>query len=84
MFVHADLSRGRTYLKFASWNIRILSDGSRTDTELAAICRVAKNFDLLVIQELRDEKIMQRMVAMLKKIMERLMLIKLAHLLEVE
>lgn len=54
-----------SYLKFASWNIRIFSN-SRSDDELRAICRVAKNFDFISILELRDEQVLQRMVAMLK------------------
>lgn len=52
-------------LKMASWNIRVFSD-SRTDEQLRSICRVAKNFDFIAIQELRDENVLQRMVAMLK------------------
>lgn len=53
------------YLKIAAWNIRIFSN-SRTDTELYAICKVAKQFDFIAIVELRDEKILQRMITMMK------------------
>ncbi|BBM86400.1 endonuclease/exonuclease/phosphatase family protein [Candidatus Uabimicrobium amorphum] len=51
----------RTYLKMASWNIRILSDASRTDSELRKISEVAREYDLLSIIELRDEKVLKRL-----------------------
>lgn len=54
-----------SYLKLASWNIRIFSK-TRSDAELRMICRVAKNFDFITILELRDGEILQRMVNMLR------------------
>jgi endonuclease/exonuclease/phosphatase family metal-dependent hydrolase len=54
-----------SYLKLASWNIRIFSN-SRSDDELRMICRVAKNFDFITIMELRDEQVLQRMVSLLR------------------
>lgn len=54
-------SQRRTYMKMASWNIRILSDASRTDSELKKIAEVAKDYDLLSIIELRDENVLKRL-----------------------
>ena len=40
----------------ASFNIRIYSTGSRDDTELGLIADRLQQFDLIAIQELRDEE----------------------------
>lgn len=61
-----DTSTDNQYIKIASWNIRILSN-SRSDDELLAICKIAKQFDFIAIVELRDEAVLQRIVAMLEK-----------------
>lgn len=53
-------------LSIASFNIRIFSDNSRSDEELAYIVDVLKRYDLIAVQELRDEKVLQRAVEMLK------------------
>lgn len=60
----ADIQEG-SFLKMASWNIRILSN-SRTDEELKQICNIAKNFDFIAIVELRDELVMKRLVSIMK------------------
>ena len=46
--------------KFASWNIRILSDKSRDDAELQKVAQTLIDYDFISIVELRDEKVLQR------------------------
>ena len=43
----------RSELKLAAWNIRILSDSSRTDTELHKIAKTLIDYDFIAISELR-------------------------------
>jgi endonuclease/exonuclease/phosphatase family metal-dependent hydrolase len=52
-------------LRLATWNIRILSDGSRDDAELAYIAQIMERYDLVAVQELRDTRAAQRLLAML-------------------
>jgi len=40
-------------IKLATWNVRILSNGSRDDNELSQIAEVIKRYDLVAIQEAR-------------------------------
>ena len=47
-------------LKLAAWNIRIMSDNSRTDAELEAIARTLVDYDFIAIVELRDEVVLKR------------------------
>ena len=47
-------------LKLAAWNIRIMSNKSRTDAELRAIARTLSDYDFIAIVELRDEVVLQR------------------------
>ena len=47
-------------LRLAAWNIRIMSDKSRTDTELEAIARTLADYDFIAIVELRDEAVLKR------------------------
>ena len=47
-------------LRLAAWNIRIMSDKSRTDTELKQIARTLADYDFIAIVELRDEVVLQR------------------------
>jgi endonuclease/exonuclease/phosphatase family metal-dependent hydrolase len=47
-------------LKLAAWNIRIMSDKSRTDAELQAIARILIDYDFIAIVELRDEMVLKR------------------------
>ena len=47
-------------LKLAAWNIRIMSNKSRTDTELTQIARTLADYDFIAIVELRDEIVLQR------------------------
>ncbi|MCF7927503.1 MAG: endonuclease/exonuclease/phosphatase family protein [Spirochaetales bacterium] len=54
-------------ISIATFNIRIFSDGSRNEHELSAICDILKHFDLIALQEVRDEQILKRTVAMLKR-----------------
>ena len=42
-------------LRLAAWNIRIMSNKSRTDAELMAIARTLADYDFIAIVELRDE-----------------------------
>lgn len=48
-------------LRFASWNVRILSDGSRDDDELKKIANVLMDYDFISIVELRDEAVLKRL-----------------------
>ena len=50
----------RSELKLAAWNIRILSDRSRDDTELHKIAQTLIDYDFIAISELRDEKVLKR------------------------
>lgn len=52
-------------LNLASWNIRILSNNSRDDTELSAIAEILTRYDLVAIQEVRDELVMRRILKFL-------------------
>ena len=47
-------------LKLAAWNLRIMSDKSRTDVELGAIARTLVDYDFIAISELRDEVVLKR------------------------
>ena len=47
-------------LKLAAWNIRIMSNKSRTDAELKAIARTLADYDFIAIVELRDEVVLKR------------------------
>ena len=49
-----------TEITVASFNIRIFSTGSRDDSELALIADRLQQFDLIAIQELRDEEVVRR------------------------
>jgi deoxyribonuclease-1-like protein len=52
-------------LNLASWNIRILSNNSRDDSELSAISQIITRYDLVAIQEVRDEQVIQRLIKFL-------------------
>jgi len=52
-------------LTLASWNVRIFSTDSRTDAELALIADRLELYDLVAIQELRDEKVVDRTLQLL-------------------
>ena len=51
--------------RLAAWNIRIFSDGSRTDDELRHITKVLIDYDFIAIVELRDEVVLMRTEATL-------------------
>jgi endonuclease/exonuclease/phosphatase family metal-dependent hydrolase len=53
------------YADIATWNIRILSDGSRDDIELQSIASVFSNFDFVAIQEIRDITVLDRLITFL-------------------
>ena len=72
-FVYSEPGCGTgQFLKLTSWNIRVFSNGSRDDDELRKICKIAKEFDFIAIQELRDETVLKRMIKMLKKEFSRI------------
>ena len=50
----------RTDLRLAAWNIRIMSNKSRTDAELVKIARTLADYDFIAIVELRDEIVLKR------------------------
>ena len=47
-------------LRLAAWNIRIMSNKSRSDTELMKIARTLADYDFIAIVELRDEAVLKR------------------------
>ena len=47
-------------LRLAAWNIRIMSNKSRTDAELMKIARTLAGYDFIAIVELRDEAVLKR------------------------
>ncbi len=47
-------------LKLAAWNVQIMSNNSRTDTELIQIARTLADYDFIAIVELRDETVLKR------------------------
>ena len=49
----------------ATWNIRILSDNSRDDDELALIADVIGRYDFVAVQEARDTAVLDRLMMML-------------------
>lgn len=57
----------RSELKLAAWNIRILSDNSRDDTELQKIAQTLIDYDFIAITELRDEKVLKRLQRILSE-----------------
>ena len=57
----------RSELKLAAWNIRVLSDSSRTDTDLHKIAKTLIDYDFIVISELRDEKVLKRLQRILSE-----------------
>ena len=50
----------QTDLRLAAWNIRIMSNKSRSDTELMKIARTLADYDFIAIVELRDEAVLKR------------------------
>lgn len=48
-------------IALASWNIRILSDNSRSDAELEEIASIIKRYDIVAIQEVRDTDVLDRL-----------------------
>ena len=57
----------RSELKLAAWNIRILSDRSRDDTELHKIAQTLIDYDFIAISELRDDKVLKRIQKILSE-----------------
>jgi endonuclease/exonuclease/phosphatase family metal-dependent hydrolase len=49
-------------LHLGTWNIRILSTGSRDDSELETIASIMSEYDLLAIQEVRDYAVLDRLL----------------------
>jgi len=54
-------------ITIASFNIRIFSDKSRDDEEISYIADILEKYDIIAIQELRDEEVLQRTVDLLKR-----------------
>ena len=54
-------------LKIATFNIRIFSNKSRSETELNYTAEILKKYDVVAIQELRDEQVLRRTIYVLKK-----------------
>ena len=56
---------GTEDLRLATWNIRILSNNSRDDTELALIAPIIARYDLVAVQEVRDTIVLDRLLTFL-------------------
>ena len=54
-------------ITLATWNVRILSDSSRTDAELGQIAQIMSRYDFIAVQEIRDTHVMDRLMAMLPR-----------------
>jgi len=52
------LSLYASEITIASWNIRILSDNSRSDSELKEIASIIKRYDIVAVQEVRDTDVL--------------------------
>ncbi len=52
-------------VRIATWNIRMLSDGSRDPSEVTKIVNLIDEYDLVAIQEARDTRVLDRMKAKL-------------------
>lgn len=63
--VHDSSKRNTDSIRIASFNIRVFSSNSRDDEELGYVADILENYDLIAIQELRDEEVLKRTVAML-------------------
>ncbi len=62
---YAHPTTGPGEISIASFNIRIYSTGSRDDAELGLIADRLEQFDLIAIQELRDQDVVDRTIAIL-------------------
>ena len=54
-------------ISIATFNVRIFSTNSRNDEELYQICNILKKFDFIALQEVRNNEIIDRAVAMLRR-----------------
>lgn len=52
-------------IKLASWNVRILSDNSRDDSELQKIATIIDRYDIVAVQEVRDNEVINRLLNIL-------------------
>ena len=52
-------------LTVASWNVRVFSTGSRNDIEIGLIAERLEQFDLIALQEVKDEEVVERTVGAL-------------------
>ncbi len=55
-------------ISIASFNIRIFSNKSRSEQELSLIAKLLRKYDVIAIQELRDEKVLKRTITILKNL----------------
>ena len=58
----------RSTLKLAAWNIRNLSDASRTDAELHQIVKILIDYNFIAISELRDATVLKRLQRILSEL----------------
>lgn len=63
----ASVPVGADPLTIATWNVRFLSDNSRDDAELSVIADIIRRYDLVAVQEARDETVLARLGAMLRE-----------------
>jgi endonuclease/exonuclease/phosphatase family metal-dependent hydrolase len=54
-------------LTLASWNVRNLSTGSRSDAELGIISLILFRYDFIALQEVRDAEVVRRILQIFEK-----------------
>lgn len=64
-FITPVFSIDKSELILASWNIRILSNKSRDFEELQYITNIIKRYDIIAVQEIRDEEVLKRIMKIL-------------------
>lgn len=58
-------SQSTESIKLASWNVRILSDNSRDNSELQKIATIIDRYDIVAVQEVRDDEVINRLLNIL-------------------
>ena len=66
-FASASPARADTTISIASWNIRNISDKSRSDAELGIISLILFRYDFIALQEVIDEMVIGRVQEILKE-----------------
>lgn len=65
-FVSSEIPSQESHIRIASFNIRVFSNNSRDDKELSYISDILQKYDLVAVQEIRDEEVLKRTIVILK------------------